>query len=195
MPEQLPLPGLEAAPQPTDRLFFAIVPDAATAARIARLAQRLRGLHGLRGRPLAADRLHVTLHFLGDHAGLPLQLVADASAAAASVAVPAFDVAFDRAASFLRPRNAPLVLRGGDGLVALTALQRALGAALQAAGLLHAAAVRFTPHVTLLYDDRQVIDEPVDTIAWTVREFVLIDSLIGQGRHVPLARWSLTTAP
>ena len=34
MPEQLWLPGLEAPPTPTDGLFFAVFPDAATAASI-----------------------------------------------------------------------------------------------------------------------------------------------------------------
>jgi 2'-5' RNA ligase len=31
----------------------------------------------------------------------------------------------------------------------------------------------------------------VEPIRWTVREFVLVHSLLGQTRHVPLARWSL----
>ena len=62
MPEQLLFPGFEAARQPTDRLFFAILPDRATAVRIAQLAQHLRAEHGLKGRPLLTNRLHVTLH-------------------------------------------------------------------------------------------------------------------------------------
>jgi hypothetical protein len=32
---------------------------------------------------------------------------------------------------------------------------------------------------------------PVTPLCWTVREFVLVQSPIGFGRHVPLARWSL----
>jgi 2'-5' RNA ligase len=47
------------------------------------------------------------------------------------------------------------------------------------------------PHVTLLYDNRCVAEETVDTVPWTVREFVLVHSLHGQGRYVLLERWEL----
>ncbi len=192
MPAQLALPGFEVAPRPTDRLFFAIYPDAPTATRIAELARQLREANGLRGRPLAKPRFHVTLHFLGDHFGLPESLVTAATEAAASVVMPPFQVAFDRAASFKgRPRNRPFVLLGDDGLAALAQLQRALGIALTQAGLVHAVEPRYTPHVTLLYDDRSVAEQPVEPVGWRANEFVLVHSLIGKSRHVPLARWPL----
>src|SRR5687767_10301082 len=86
-------------PQPTDRLFFAVFPDCAAAIRIADIAQALRSQHGLRGKPLRADRFHVTLHHLGDYAGLPDDMVAQAGQAAMRVDLPAFDVVFDSASS------------------------------------------------------------------------------------------------
>ena len=52
-------------------------------------------------------------------------------------------------------------------------------------------ASQVTPHVTLLYDDVLVEERAVEPIRWTVREFVLVHSLLGQTRHVPLARWPL----
>ena len=58
-----------AAKNPTDRLFFALFPDAEAAMQIAGLARSLREEHGLHGQPLREDRLHVTLHHLGDYAG------------------------------------------------------------------------------------------------------------------------------
>jgi RNA 2',3'-cyclic 3'-phosphodiesterase len=79
MPAQSSLPGFDAEPKPTDRLFFAIFPDADTAARIARLALQLRSEHGLRGTPLKQERFHVTLHHLGDYAGLNHGIVAMAT--------------------------------------------------------------------------------------------------------------------
>jgi RNA 2',3'-cyclic 3'-phosphodiesterase len=192
MPEQLSLPGFEAAPQPTDRLFFAIFPDVDAAARIAQLARRLRSEHGLKGKPLATKRLHVTLHYLGDYVGLPQAIVAAASAAAATVALPSFEVALDRVASFSgRPRNRPFVLLGGDGVAALTAFQQALGTALEKAGLGSRAKSPYTPHVTLLYGNHSVAGQAVETVGWTVHEFVLVHSLLGRTRHVPLARWPL----
>jgi RNA 2',3'-cyclic 3'-phosphodiesterase len=192
MPGQSSLPGFDTAPKPTDRLFFAIFPDADAAARIAQLALQLRGEHGRHGTPLKQERFHVTLHHLGDYAGLQQCIVAMASQAAAAVALPPFDLAFDRAASFCcTPRNRPFVLRGGDGVAAVTALQRALGMEMTKAGLGRWAKPAYTPHFTLLYDDRCVAEQAAPTIGWTAHEFVLVLSLIGQARHVPLARWPL----
>ncbi len=54
MPEQLWLPGLEAPPTPTDGLFFAVFPDANTAASISKLAQQLCGEARVRSKPLAS---------------------------------------------------------------------------------------------------------------------------------------------
>lgn len=192
MPEQSLLPGFDAAPQLTDRLFFAIFPDAQAAARIAGLAQQLREEHGLRGKPLKTERFHITLHHLGDYAGLPQDLVEAACAAAAGIAAAPFDVTFDRAASFsTAPRNRPFVLRGGDGLASLIAFQQTLGEALKKTVLGRWAKPAYTPHVTLLYDDRSVPEQAVPAVSWTASEFVLIHSLMGQTLHVPLARWPL----
>lgn len=192
MPEQSLLPGFDAAPQLTDRLFFAIFPDARAAAQIAGLAQQLRDEHGLKGKPLKTERFHVTLHHLGDYAGLPQDLVEVACAAAAGVAAASFDVTFDRVASFSTvPRNRPFVLRDGDGVASLIAFQQTLGDALKKTVLGRWAKPAYTPHVTLLYDDRSVPEQAVPAVSWTASEFVLIHSLIGQTLHVPLARWPL----
>jgi RNA 2',3'-cyclic 3'-phosphodiesterase len=190
MPAQSSLPGFDA--EPTDRLFFAIFPDADVAARIAQLALQLRAEHGLRGSPLKQQRFHVTLHHLGDYAGLQQGIVAMASQTATAVAQQPFHLAFDRAASFCStPRNRPFVLRGGDGFAAVTTFQQALGTEMTKAGLVRWAKPAYTPHVTLLYDDRCIAEQPVEAISWTAHEFVLVHSLIGQSLHVPLARWPL----
>jgi 2'-5' RNA ligase len=191
MPEQSSLPGFDPAPKPTDRLFFAIFPDAEAAARIAALARQLQLAHGLKGQPLQTARLHVTLHHLGDFAGVPPDTVARACDAALAVAMPPFDVSFDRAASFRKPRNCPFVLQGSEGVAAVTAFQQALGAAMKNVGLARSVESRFTPHVTLLYDDRCVAEQAIEPVAWTAREFVLVHSLIGRSLHVPLGRWPL----
>lgn len=69
--------------------------------------------------------------------------------------------------------------------------QQALGLEMMNAGLGRWANLQYTPHVTLPYDDRCVAEQVVETIDWTANEFVLVHSLIGQNRHVPLARWPL----
>jgi 2'-5' RNA ligase len=178
--------------RPTDRLFFAVFPDAAAASAVERLAHRLRAAHGLQGRPLPIERFHVTLHFLGDHAGLPADIVAAATQAAASLVARPFEVVFDRAASFSRRQHRkPFVLLGREGVAALSAFQRTLGEALVRVGLARRIEPRFTPHLTLLYDDQAVPEQPVEPVRWTVSEFVLVHSLLGRTRHLPLGRWPL----
>ncbi|TDY26921.1 2'-5' RNA ligase [Paraburkholderia sp. BL6665CI2N2] len=199
MPEQLWLPGLEAPPTPTDGLFFAVFPDAATAAGISKLAQQLCGETRARSKPLAAGRLHVTLHHLGNFAGgLPQKRVDAAMQAAASIRMEPFSVEFDTAVSFaLKLRPGPLVLGGGEGVAGLHVLHDALGRALQSAGLgEHAvsSAAQYTPHVTLAYGMPWAAARSVEPVCWNVREFALMHSLLGRTRHVALARWTLTGA-
>src|SRR5258708_15265318 len=100
--EQLYLPGFD--PTPTDRLFFAIFPDAPAARRTAEIAERLCGRRGLTGRPLASCRFHVSLHGLGDYVGLPNDVVAKARAAASIVTAAPFGISFECAGSFGGPR-------------------------------------------------------------------------------------------
>ncbi len=190
MTEQLTLAGFDAPPR--DRLLFVIFPDADAAAQIARLAREKRGEHRLRGRPLAAKRLHVTLHHLGDYDGLPRDRVAAAREAAETVVMPTFDIVLDRTASFSPGRrNRPFVLLGSEGIAALRIFQCALGVSMARAGLGRWVTLRFTPHVTMLYDDRSVEEQAVERVSWTVREFVLVHSELGQTRHVVLGRWPL----
>jgi len=186
-------------PKPSDSLFFALIPDAAAIARIERLVPALRSAHGLKGKAIDTPRLHVTLHHLGHHAGLPAALVAAASEAAQSIAAAPFALLLDRAASFPKPRNAPFVLLAGDRAVdgegdsesGVTAFQRMLGEAMQGAGLGGWVQSRFTPHLTLLYDDQRVAEQRIEPIEWMVREFVLVRSLLGRGTHLPVMRWPL----
>lgn len=193
MPMQPPSVGLASIPRPTDRLFFALLPDAAAAAHIAQCSLHLRRQLGLTGKPIATERLHITLHLIDDYVGLPPGIVTAVSEVAATIAMPPFDVTLDRAKSFCqKPRNRPFVLIPGEDNPALNGLQRALGVALTEAGVGRSAEMHFRPHLTLLYDDRCVKEHAIETIDWTAREFVLVHSLIGRARHVPLARWPLS---
>ena len=191
MSEQL---SLLAPVRKTDRLFFALFPDAGTAGHIAALAGELRDRHGLRGQPLARERFHITLTHLGDYEGLPRDLVAKAAEAGRRVAAPPVQARFDRAGSFAgRARNNPFVLLSGERETPVTAFQRVLGEAMKATGLGHKAGP-YSPHVTLLYDDAVIADHAIDPVSWTAGEFVLVHSLLGQTRHVILDRWPLGAA-
>jgi 2'-5' RNA ligase len=51
--------------------------------------------------------------------------------------------------------------------------------------------LKFTPHITLLYDDKNVVETPIDPINCAADEVVLVHSLLGQTRHIPLGRWKM----
>jgi len=177
-----------AAPR-ADGLFFALLPDIAAAAQLERTAQQLGIRHRLNGAPLASERFHISLLGFGSHAGVPPELVAAASKIAAEVAGRPFEVTFDRAVSFLgRPR--PLVLCGEAGVADLIAFRRMLGDAIQTRGL-GRVKPQYTPHITLLYDQRGIEEHAIEPVSWTVREFVLVHSVRGQSRYVPLGCWPL----
>lgn len=191
MSQQSSVPG-SAPAAATDRLFLAIFPDRETAAKLATLAATQCARHGLRGKPLAPERLHVTLFHLGDSTGLRQDVADAASRAASRVEAASFELAFDRVASFAGRRDkVPFVLKADDGNAALRAFHAELAARLREAGLGSFAGGSFEPHVTLAYDVRTVAAEAVTPVSWRVHEFVLIHSLLGRTRHVPLAHWTL----
>jgi 2'-5' RNA ligase len=190
--EQLSLLGIEPAPPVRDRLFFAFFPDLAAASSIEAMAQQLRIEHRLTGHLLPSARLHVTLFHVGDFAAMPQAEIEAAGKAAASLKKPAVDIEFDRVGTFSGTGKLPLVLLAGDGASALTAFQRDLSTALMKVGLAHRVAKAFTPHVTLMYSDRKVPTQPVDPVRWRASEFVLVHSLIGQGRYSRLGQWPLS---
>jgi 2'-5' RNA ligase len=190
---QASLPGFSTG-HPTDRLFFAVMPPPASARDAADRARVLREGLALRGKPRPTEHLHVTLHHLGDFDGVPPQLVAAATAAAARVALAPFPVRFDRAGSFSgRPGAHPFVLLGAADAPGLTRLHDELGTSLAAAGLARRERP-FVPHLTLLYDARQLSPQPIDPLGWTAQEFVLVDSLLGRAEYRLLGRWPLAGA-
>jgi 2'-5' RNA ligase len=181
------LPGLGL--RQLDRLFFSIFPAPPAAVQIANTAQHFRRAFGLKGNPLSTERFHVSIHGIGDYDGLPRSIVDKAIEAGAAVTATSFDVAFDRV-KFFSSSNA-LVLCGGEGIDGLIMFHQKLGIAMREAGL--CAGPNFTPHVTLLYNGDHLDEQPINPIRWTVREFVLVHSLIGSTKHVSCGRWQLCT--
>jgi 2'-5' RNA ligase len=192
MSQQASLFDFEPPPKLSERIFFAIAPDAAAIAHISALTTELKAQHGMQGRPIAGAKLHCTLCNLGDFAGMPDALLARASQAAALVAAGTqpFSVSFDTAQTFInRARNRPFVVTGGDGVTGIAALYRNLAGALLKAGITGNPA-SYTPHVTLLYDDITAPPQGIAPVEWPVRELLLLHSHIGQARpYSILARW------
>jgi len=197
MSQQSLLPGFEPEPSLTDRLFFAVQPDANAQQAIGALLSQLRTEYGLQSRPVMSDRLHATMCVLGDFPGLPAGVIAAAGRAAQAAAggVAPFTASFDQVLTFMtRSRTSgrrPLVLSGGDGVVGLHGLYQALSRALLKAGL-PGNPSSFTPHVTMMYDECVVPEQGVAPVVWPVTELVLLHSRIGQNLpYAVLGRWPL----
>jgi 2'-5' RNA ligase len=189
---QLSFEWLPAPLRRTERLTFAILPDDTTAAWIERYALRWRERLNLVGWPIPAKCLHISLYGLGEHEALPKPLVERACRAADTVTCEPFDVGFDRCGEF---GGGAIVLYGHRRIPALLEFRRRLGIALLTEPALARFVVRrpYAPHVTMLYrrDARPFEEQSIEPIGWTVREFVLVHSLVGRRRHVHLGRWRL----
>lgn len=179
-------------PVPTDRLFLGLFPDPAASARIDSLGEDVCRRHDLRVPRHQLDRLHVTLFHIGDWVGLPAATVDSAIDAAAALRTAPFDVRFDEVVSFSgNLQRRPLVLKASAGNEALHTFREHLGRELLKAGLGRCVTRTFEPHVTLAYAAQGLAAELVGPIVWKVTEFVLIHSLLGQTRYIPLGRWPL----
>ncbi|HEY1110235.1 MAG TPA: error-prone DNA polymerase [Opitutaceae bacterium] len=181
-----------------DRWFFALQPTAAAREEIVRLQDALAARHGLHGYRLKPQNLHLSLHGLGEGDTLSESRLSAARAAAASVGADTapFEVAFDQAKTFTTPspRKKPFVLCETAKLEPLHAFHRAFGITLRNQEAGHQVRNRFSPHLTLFWDDTCIEPLSVAPIRWRVDEFVLIRSRAGRGEHSIVERWSLGVA-
>lgn len=176
---------------PEHRVFFALQPDAEAAGRMVRLAEDLRRRHGLRGSPTPASRLHLSLNFVAKFQGPPSRPVIEkACALAAKVAQPAFRVTLNNAESW-KGNPPPLVLLGDEGVIGAQLLYTGLHKALVSGTMAPRREPDFWPHVTLLRDIGTAPGASIEPISWVVRDFVLLDSVTGDGRQELLGRWPL----
>ena len=162
------------APAPGRRVFFALVPDAATRARIARATKDAVGSSG--GRPVGKDRYLATIVFLGSltPAGV------DVALAVPPIAVGAFDLSLDTLGSF---ENGGVLWIGPATIPPeLAALEQRLWAALEERGFIREER-EYRPHVTLARRGRRAVESQVEPIPWRVEELALVESL-PDGRNV-----------
>ncbi len=174
--------------RPRYRLFFGLFPGIDQAPPITALGAQLRLEHALKGKLLDAHRLHITLHDLGGYEELPQEIVAAARSAGDSMAERSFDIMFDHAMSF--PGSDAYVLCDGPGIAEVSVFRQNLGAAMLKVGL--KAKRDFTPHMTLLYDQRIITKHGVAAVRWTARDLFLINSHVGHSVHEILGRWPLS---
>lgn len=170
-------------------VFFALRPDARSNGQMDHLLQQLRRERIVLGQPVEQDRRHVTLRDIGGFFDqMPRAHFAHARAAAATVRVAPFQIAFDQ----LHSAKGHMLLRPSGGVPGLDALHRKLNEALIGAGMRRWLTWNFRPHMTLCYEAGALPERYIEPVTWTVREFVLIESLHGRHRHVERGRWALT---
>lgn len=131
--------------------------------------------------------MHITLHVIGEYDETPQAAVLAARQAGDAVLADAFDVVFDRAMTFIGAKA--YVLGGGEGVEQVKAFWLNLG--IQLANIQPIKKSSFTPHMTLSYMGRAVVEHPIEPIRWTAREFVLINSHVGDTYHEVVGRWPL----
>lgn len=187
MSAQGSLPGFEA-PLPTDRLFLAIFPSAQVAARLASIANDYLARHRLEAGGVEPSRLHVTVFHLGDYTHMPPNLVDNATAALSRLTAQPLSIRFDQIGSFgNRQAKSPLVLAASDGNEPLHALHQQLATHLRASSLGAWTHSSYAPHMTMAYGKATMPFEKIEPVTWMAGEVVLIHSLLGKTRHIPLA--------
>ena len=176
-------------------LFFALWPDDDVRERIVSASHHLKKRHAPRGRWIKPHRYHLTLRFLGEHSTLPDPLIAACRAAGDAVRTPPFSFSLDAAGSFPN-RKIPWWLGCHAMPAALDALWDYLSRGLRANGIAIDEPAPRVAHVTIVRDaDRPLAPERIAPIVWPVRDFVLVDSLLGaESSYTILRRWPLAAA-
>ena len=190
--DDLPIP-LISEPKPGRRcaLFFALQPDEEERQRVDQESQVLRNSLGFgqtKG-ALGADRLHVSLHDLGEHEAVPKERIARAMRVGQMMQSQPIVLNLDQAMARGQHAQKPLILLGSHVQSALVALHRQLGMALADVG--EPVRKSSTPHMTLAYVPDELILQAVPPLCWTARHLSLIWSHVGETRYEYLGRWPL----
>jgi 2'-5' RNA ligase len=171
------------AQQAIHSLFFAIRPPAEIAVRIAEATASLP----VSGKAIPPGRLHVSTLNLVRESSIPSGLVEEAAEAAGLIDAAPFMVMFDRLIA--GPQS--MLLLPSEPLDQFRMFRERLGFTLMRAGLNFQLQGRFNPHLTLLYGNELMFETEIDPIIWRVEDFVLIDSVVGERKHVEMGRWTL----
>jgi 2'-5' RNA ligase len=177
-----------------ERLFLCVMPDDKTRGEVVQFGDQFFFQRRLGGSRLKPERLHMSLHHIGDFPRLRDKDVYAARQAARTVFMEPFEIRLRSVQSFEpaphRRNRRPLVLLG-EGGNELETLFHTLGMALTRNGLKAAAA--FTPHMTLSYGPQPVPIQAIEPIRFRVRDFVLIHSRLGLTQYEVIDRWPLVT--
>jgi 2'-5' RNA ligase len=171
-------------------LFLAIVPEHDVALRAVEIGRDVSQRHGLSKSPHPHELMHVSLNAIGKYADFPEDVVVAVSAAMATVKAAPFEVMFDRIMHFASANAVALgsAVRSEE----MMDLHVQLAKEMWAVGLTFTYNPRFTPHMTLFYDEAPVSEHRLaEPVRWVAREFVLIRSFIGKSEYEYIDRWPL----
>jgi len=164
------------------RLFFALWPGDAVRSQLGEVSRQWTR------RPIAEEKLHMTLVFLGDRDAEQRQCFCDA---AASVKAESFVLQLDYLGAW--PRPGIQWLGSSEPCEALLQLVRELNRCFIKCGF-EPEKRRFVPHITLSRKERKPRPKnAVAAIEWPVQDFALVESLATpEGvRYQVLQRWLL----
>jgi RNA 2',3'-cyclic 3'-phosphodiesterase len=170
------------------RAFFALWPDDEGRAELH--ARSIDAAARTRGRPVAFDKLHVTLVFLGD---VDDPQAACLVAAAGRLAAGELDLVMSRTGTWRRARIAWLAPESVPG--PLERLRESL------AGIARGCGVRlesrtYMPHLTLARGATVALpDAPCAPVTLRFHGFCLVRSDLGSGRYEVIGRWPRRREP
>ncbi len=158
-------------------LYLMAKPPAETAARIHALprSDRRRG----------ADLLHMTLAAFTDLAEAPAGFLELVIRGIDEFEAAAFPVRFDR----IECRRAT-ILRSSGPLAAAWEFQRQLAEYFAQHGF-QSFNLPTELHVTIDYRGDGLGAEAIEPVEWTATEILLVESVVGEGRHIVHGRWPL----
>jgi RNA 2',3'-cyclic 3'-phosphodiesterase len=163
-------------------LYVMVKPPAEVAEQIAAHPRAWRG----RG----AELLHMTVQPIIDlsilTADLARRVRETIAELCATVDASAFQATMDRIVDTGRT----VKLRAGRALPGADAFHAAIRRALTRDGF-PLMSYSFTPHVTLAYRPDGLGNEAVEPVRWLVEEIRLIESVVGERRHIEHGRWRL----
>lgn len=158
--------------------LFIALPDPVRAA-----AAWHRDQPGMVETPVADHRLHMTVGGFGKFDDTPHAGIAWVRARLSRAPLPVFRMYLD----VLVRRDRALLLPG-EAPAGFARLQRDLAGRL---GIDPAWWSRIKPHVTLGYGGSPDTTRAIDPIGWTAERLLLVESLVGESRHVIHASWPL----
>lgn len=180
---------------PTHRWYFTLLPPPVVAQDMEYFALRTSRRYGAR-RPVRAGRIHASLNGLAEGEDNSFDDLDAALEVGDAISRPRFDVCFDRLVTWGRPAKGgnsqlPTVLTCSTGQREIQALHADLRRELLRRGLKGGPQAP-TPHVTLWYDTGR-ISELVLTrpFRWSVRQFWLVRTTLGEARPECLGEWRL----